>query len=420
MRVIVLEPSAVEYDRTHNFNSILGYTRLFLKRNIATVWATNHKCRILPNDIENYPLFAYTIYDDAKKEKRDELLRIKSSPATNLFEYAKEKILLTWSALNQVARNANVTAEDHIFAATADWILFNALMRMITDPTASMPYLHLRFLYETADWMTGGYPYEEMLSQLKEIGLLNKKLFVYTETKAHARKMSRALGIPVERCMSPVSNGHSGQPEPKLRNKFSVLLLGGGRRDKGFHLLPDIIHEFDRINRNGVNVEFVVQKPRTMDNLENHLRQLQGIPKVKVKANTLGKSEYENCLQACDCMLFPYDKGTYEIRGSGIVSEAVAAGKPFICTRGTALEESITHGNGLVASSAAEFAHGILRVAENTDLFIENAVRAADDYQRSMIENPIIRNVLRTQSGMPQTSIFKTYHRSHPQEVVLT
>jgi glycosyltransferase involved in cell wall biosynthesis len=138
-----------------------------------------------------------------------------------------------------------------------------------------------------------------------------------------------------------------------------------------------------------------------------------------VKDNTLGKNEYENCLQTCDCMLFPYDKGTYQIRGSGIVSEAVAAGKPFICTQGTALEESISHGNGLVASSAAEFARGILKIGENLKVFKENAKMAAGHYRHCMLENPIIRNALRKQSEKAQSSSYLSIPPGRTHEVVL-
>ena len=80
MRIFILEPSAVGQDRTHNFNSMLGYTHLFLKRNFSIIWATNRKFRVLHNDIENFPLFSYTIYDDALSKQRDELLRKKLSP----------------------------------------------------------------------------------------------------------------------------------------------------------------------------------------------------------------------------------------------------------------------------------------------------------------------------------------------------
>ena len=78
MRVIVLEPSAVEYDRTHNLNSIVGFTRLFEENKISVVWVTNRRCRVNYDNIPNYPLFSYTIYDDIRSEQKDEVFRIKS------------------------------------------------------------------------------------------------------------------------------------------------------------------------------------------------------------------------------------------------------------------------------------------------------------------------------------------------------
>ena len=406
MKVIILEPSAVGFDRTHNLNSIIGYSEYFNRNHIRTIWVTNRQCKIQYGDIPNHPLFAYTIYDDVRSAGKDDLLRMKLSPHTDLFENSKHLILDTKEIIEQVMSKEQITSNDHLFTATTDWIMFCALMLTISDDSIQTPFVHLHFLYEKANWMAGGYPYESILTQLRQCDRLNTKVFAYTETKIHAQNMSAALGTTVENCMYPtLHRGMCAQP-PKPRSKKTVGLLGGGRWDKGFHLLPGIIKEFDSINDHRDTVEFIVQKPRVEDNLETQILELQSIPNVTIKDNQLDNEEYQQCLQICDCMIFPYDKDIYQTRGSGIVSEAVAAAIPIVCMDGTALEESLTHGNGLVASTPAEFAAGILHIIENFDRFKQNAEAAARYYVHCMQFNPVVRNMLaaenRTVKGNPR------------------
>jgi len=122
---------------------------------------------------------------------------------------------------------------------------------------------------------------------------------------------------------------------------------------------------------------------------------------VEVLDNQLDETRYEECLKRCSIMVFPYYQNVYESRGSGIVSEAVAHGIPYICTEGTSLVELLDEGNGEVAKQADGFAKAIADVVRNYEVYDRNAARAAKRYRKRLLQSALIENVMASEHLRP-------------------
>jgi len=112
-----------------------------------------------------------------------------------------------------------------------------------------------------------------------------------------------------------------------------VAILGGTRREKGSHLIPEII----RACRPLVQLEFVVQLTNnTLTAVEvETLARIADEPDVSVIREAMSLAEYESALNGADTALFPYEIIPYRKRISGVFAEAAAYGKPVVVTPGT-------------------------------------------------------------------------------------
>ncbi|MDH3468148.1 MAG: glycosyltransferase, partial [Gammaproteobacteria bacterium] len=283
------------------------------------------------------------------------------------------------------------------FIPTTDRFLFGAVSHYLKRCDAgTAPTFHLIIMYEQAAWMTGGYPYAKMLRYLRNNTQLGEQIFVYTETKRHAERLSAALKIPVACYPYPSIPLDDNKRNSASGECVRVGVVGGGRRDKGFHRLPEIVRGFNELHRGGRKVSFVIQKPRAQDCLEDHVQDLGRISNVVLLDNQVSQDEYKENLRSYDALLFPYDQNVYGVRGSGAISEALAYGKPFVCTSGTSLEEGITHGNGIAAPTTEKFAIAIGRVVTDIHRYKAEAAHAARAYANRLYNNPVVRNMNRS------------------------
>lgn len=386
MRIIIVEPSAIDFDRTHAAKSIIGHSQVLQSADIDVEWITNVDSTLQNEEIQNHRVLTYTIYDDVRNGHTGIKRKIR-------FIYYWYLVQTTRKKLREVFKRQRISSADHLFVPTLDWILLRAiqLLSKEADLQDRFPVLHLLVMYENANWMTGGYPYQKLIRLLENF---SSSVYFYTETERHAKNLSADLGLKV--AVYPFPSFPEKLPHKQTGSSpVRICALGGGRRDKGFDLLPAIISRCNQEDQGTSALEFVIQKPRAQDKLDGTLAKLERMHNVILLDNQLDKEKYERYLSTCDVMIFPYDKNVYYSRGSAIVNEAVASGKPIICTRDTSLVEQITNGNGLCAASAEEYSNAILSIINDLDKYRENAILAEKDYKENIFNNPMVQRVIR-------------------------
>jgi hypothetical protein len=109
--------------------------------------------------------------------------------------------------------------------------------------------------------------------------------------------------------------------------------------------------------------------------------------------NRLSPQEFKRLFASVDAILLPYDASLYNLQGSGVIQDAVAARKPIIYTNGMSMLSFLDHGNGLAAETDQDFAEAIMRVASDPSAFREGTARAAAYLQHAQAANPFLRAI---------------------------
>lgn len=255
---------------------------------------------------------------------------------------------------DQVAPGLN--ADDCVLITVATQLESNALARWMRElPPGQRPWIVILMISDR--WNRGGH--EEHEKQLAEFGILKaelaklppvdaRKVIFGSLTPALADELSELLGLPVAVAPIPMPDMDEtgiGNPYPAgsgLSRRPRVAVLGGTRREKGSHLVRDIVVACQQ----RVAVDFVVHLSNETLTAEE-FQMLSGVasePGVEVLCNFMSLKEYTAILQTADIALFPYEIIPYRQRTSGVFVEAAACGKPAVATRGTWMAQQLEEG----------------------------------------------------------------------------
>jgi glycosyltransferase involved in cell wall biosynthesis len=204
-------------------------------------------------------------------------------------------------------------------------------------------------------------------------------LRLYTDTdrltaqyRALAAGEFETLPIPVDPVYRPAADDAGRETASPLRFAY----VGDARVEKGYPQLPAMIRAlWDDLVAPG-KVQFVIQSNcRNARGERGALaarRELAEFPAPQVRLLTepLGTAAYRALVLESDALLLPYDPESYEARSSGILSEALAAGKPVIVPRGTWMARQVPEEVGVVyPPGPAGMAEGIRRMAAQFEIF---------------------------------------------------
>jgi len=158
------------------------------------------------------------------------------------------------------------------------------------------------------------------------------RLIFCASTPGLADELYEFLQVPV--AVAPMTKLGEGMPAPDpAQPRPCIALLGGARREKGSHLVRDIIHAC----KGRVEADFLVHlMNETLTTAEfADMESIAGEPGVEVIRGPLPLEQYTRALQSSGIILFPYQVIPYIKRTSGIFYEAVASGKLVVVPRGT-------------------------------------------------------------------------------------
>jgi glycosyltransferase involved in cell wall biosynthesis len=224
--------------------------------------------------------------------------------------------------------------------------------------------------------------------------LIGRSLFFTVENEAMRALYSKDFGVQTR--ILPVPFGASG-PQRTMGSRVRVGFFGDSRCDKGFHLLPRAI---ELCQHEGLDAEFIVQiqiqiqliggerhalegEQRAIE-AERALRALKG---VRLLEGVLSSEDYAAWTGRTDVLLLPYDPVIFGMRGSGIFTESVAAGRPVVATRGTfaggSVENNEAEGEVFAPHTSEELAAAIARLMPRLPACKARAAERAKDFARS-------------------------------------
>ncbi|MHB8883621.1 MAG: glycosyltransferase [Methylovirgula sp.] len=340
------------------------------------------------------PHFKHTLYDSVGPRASDAVTQklARWPSGQKLLSYPAE--FLTWKMLNRSFRRdleslpQNICTANNLVVITA--VCQNQIAGLVDfmrgRPRASLPRIVCQLMFpphwtpwERSACYSDAYYRRAFQSALPFVG---DRLFFTTENEAVAKIYREHYGIDAKILPVPLAVSRSTRlAEKTVRLGF----FGYSKSAKGFHLLPDVA----TICRDaGLPVEFHIQiqhshwEPATID-AEARLRSM---PNVHLLEGTLHSSEYIAETNKVDVALLPYDPVLFGMRGSGVFTESVAAGRPIIASDGTYAAESIrmgvAQGEIFKPYGARELAEAIARILPRLSQIQANAGLQADIFAR--------------------------------------
>jgi glycosyltransferase involved in cell wall biosynthesis len=183
--------------------------------------------------------------------------------------------------------------------------------------------------------------YKDAFTALRNAIGDDRKITIASETAAMAAIYSNIIGLEVRvaPCPNLAASGGRKSRESKAP-AVRIATFGHANDAKGYHLLPEAI---GRVLGRDRRATFFIHG--TFENADSGdgptifgaLSKLGS--RVVTSHDVLPSSEYRSHLLETDLLLLPYDRTTYETRGSGLFNEARQIGIPVAATRGCAFAQ---------------------------------------------------------------------------------
>jgi glycosyltransferase involved in cell wall biosynthesis len=142
---------------------------------------------------------------------------------------------------------------------------------------------------------------------------------------------------------APGPDGLLGRYQLERGERLVLGYMGDARGSKGFHLLPELVRRV--LVDAGLDVRFLIQCPPSAagydaGRLPPGVAELQDLAgrvgdRLVLIPEKLSPEDYGDLLRFLDVVLIPYLRAGYIEPTSGIFTEALAAAKPVVVTRGT-------------------------------------------------------------------------------------
>lgn len=214
-------------------------------------------------------------------------------------------------------------------------------------PARQQPWVVALFVLDRWNWAAPGERAEfaTLARELRELPPETaRRLIVCAQPSGLADELAALLGVGVGAAPWPALDDQRSAPgAPRSQDGlFRVATLGPLRPEKGSRLLGAIMRACAQV----APVSFVFQLanegigPDEVADLARTAAELG----ATALPGALGREAYGRALADADLVLLPYVARTYRRRGSGIFSEAAAAGKPLVVTDGTWMAEQLRAG----------------------------------------------------------------------------
>jgi hypothetical protein len=312
---------------------------------------------------------------------------------------------LFYRDLDRLLCLTDVGPSDHVYLPTAHAREAYAIRRLIEEVGEEQsPTFHLEFRHPIAtldELESGQHNYGTLLYTRIHQAFFDacraypdpQKMRYYADTDLLAVDYAHLSGfefdvlpIPFRAELIPPTSPSAAREGP-----LTALFLGDVREEKGFLLLPGLVRSlFESYIKTG-RLRFVVQAGLHPDQssgpLQDALAELDGYGAEHVELigrdGFLDPSEYYVVLANSDIVLCPYFAEGYRARSSGVLAEAIVAGKPTVVQTGSWLARQQEPGSGERFSDAASLAAAVTSICERYHEYAARARLAQEKWRQN-------------------------------------
>jgi glycosyltransferase involved in cell wall biosynthesis len=303
-----------------------------------------------------------------------------------------EQSMLFARDLKKALVTVKADSKDTVFIHTSSVEeLEGALLLLTVLKKSSLPTFHLllrRDCYEDLTVHTHGLGLRACLKRFHASGLYPRHVRFYTDTdllKAQYDKQSEirfvTVPIPFRHELIDRHARDEGRAMTAARAK-NIVYMGDARPEKGYQLLPDMVQALWPNYVEKGKVCFTFQSnfnvPGGEPGMFEARQRLQHFPSETVRLLTepMPPAEYYRHLGEADVVIIPCLADRYAARSSGILAEALAAGKPVIVPANTWMAAQIDPSRGRTYKDLCGLPQAVTEILDDYDSF----QRAARDY----------------------------------------
>lgn len=285
--------------------------------------------------------------------------------------------------LAEILSTLNLTPEDQVLIHTFGIEQLEELYYFLEkSDRVSLPTYHLLFRRDTDEPLVlnaKGMGLKGSLQAFYDSQLWPNKIRFYTDTEDLVRKHNALSPAQVTQVPIPFRQEKLVNPSSQDAKGFiHIVYLGDARSEKGYQHLPNLIDglwptylQLDKVkftiqsnyNIQGGEVEILAAKLALSQYPEN---------KVKLIDHPMSPDDYYQLLASADIVVLPYNPQNYQ-RTSGVLTEALAAGKPVVVPNGSWLAQQVDESRASIYRDPQDLPQAVIRLLENLPTFTQAA-----------------------------------------------
>ncbi|HAC66149.1 MAG TPA: glycosyl transferase family 1 [Cyanothece sp. UBA12306] len=318
------------------------------------------------------------------------------------------------ATLEEVLKNIKATPEDQVFIHTIGIEQVEELYHLLTSDSFSVKSkFHIMLRRDIEDSLVinaKGIGLKRILEQFYESQLWPERIKFYTDTEDLVQRHNT---------LSPIIFGQIPIPfrQEKLKQftrnttsskPINIVYLGDARPEKGYQHLPSVIDALWTDYVKPEKIKFTIQSNFNIDggigDIPIARLKLETYPsdKVSLIKEAMSPDDYYQLLVEADLLILPYDANSYRIRTSGVLTEALAAGKPVVVPANSWLAKQVDSSRAVSYGEVNEIPKSIIKIIENLASFTEAAQQFSCPWKEKNSPDSLVKFLLKKPNIYPK------------------
>lgn len=302
----------------------------------------------------------------------------------------------------EVCEQLGFDKHDMVIIPSANLDALESVADLVSKLGENAPQFNMRLLDPTLGDPKGRRRIQRM-SVVQDAIRTSSKILLFSETGQLADFMKQQFGLSVDSGFYLTCSLNPQEPTRKAVDhykSFRVGLLGAPRPGKGYERAEAIVSELSSmLDESSLSQPIEILLQGSDDDYADGgiyafakmFDPKPGKLSVTCCSNRLDPEDFEELFLSTDVILLPYDTSVYGIQGSGLIQDAVAAEKIIVHTEGIAMQDFLSHGNGIAAVSDRELAEAICDTVLNKSNYKNGCAIAKRYFSSLLIKHPLLK-----------------------------
>ncbi|HEX3861836.1 MAG TPA: glycosyltransferase, partial [Stellaceae bacterium] len=208
----------------------------------------------------------------------------------------------------------------------------------------------------------------------------------------------------------------AARPERQPDGPLTAVYLGDARQEKGYQYLPQALAGLWRDYVATGRVRFVLQSnfntPGGEPGILTAAQNLAGFPATTLKTKALTPPEYYGILAEADLVLIPYSPQCYRYRSSGVLVEAMGAGKVVVTSDQSWMATQVARDHAVLFDEPAGIGPAIAAAIDRFDALSAAAQARRHETLANATGEALVRHMLASEPA-PAGRVRRTPMPSH-------